>query len=64
MTSTGRVHDHRGSKLLADDAIAADTIAMRREIERQDDAFIAACAAAIKSGNETARGCVGLKVRA
>ncbi len=52
--------NHTGrTKLIAEDPIAVEVLAARREIERQDRAFVVQLRAAILAGAETARGVLG-----
>ena len=59
MISTGMASHTGRSKLIAEDPIAVEVLAARREIERQDRAFVVQLRAAILAGAETARGVLG-----
>ena len=59
MTSAGMASHTNHSKLIAEDPIPVDILAARREIERQDRAFVAQLRAAILAGTETAHGVLG-----
>jgi hypothetical protein len=62
--TTRNIAGHTGrSALINDDPVAIETVAARRELERQDHAFVAQLRAAILAGQETARGCIGLARR-
>ena len=51
---------HTGrSRLINDDPIAVEVLTARREIERQDRAFVAQLRASILAGAESARGVLG-----
>ena len=59
MTSTGMASHTGRSKLIAEDPIAVEVLTARREIERQDRAFVAQLRASILAGTETAHGVLG-----
>ncbi len=59
MTSTGLASHTGRSKLIAEDPIAVEVLTARREIERQDRAFVAQLRASILAGAESARGVLG-----
>ena len=59
MTSAGTASHTGHSKLIAEDPIAVEVLTARREIERQDRAFVAQLRAAILAGTETAHGVLG-----
>ena len=59
MTSTGMASHTGRSKLIAEDPIAVEVLSTRREIERQDRAFVARLRTAILAGTETAHGVLG-----
>jgi hypothetical protein len=52
---------HRGSKLIDDEAIAAEVLATRQQLITQDDAFQAALHRALEAGTETDAGVRGRK---
>lgn len=51
MTSTGMANHAGRTKLIAEDPIAVEVLAARREIERQDRAFVVQLRAAILAGD-------------
>jgi len=59
MTSAGMASHTNHSKLIAEDPIPVDLLAARREIERQDRAFVDQRRAAILAGTEPAHGVLG-----
>ena len=59
MTSAGMASHTNHSKLIAEDPIAVEVLTARREIERQDRAFVAQLRASILAGAESARGVLG-----
>jgi hypothetical protein len=59
MTTAGIVSHTGRSKLIDEDPITLDVLNARREIERQDRAFVAQLRAAILAGTETAHGVLG-----
>jgi hypothetical protein len=59
MTSTGMASHTGRSKLIDADPIAVEVVVARREIERQDRAFVVQLRDAILAGAETARGVLG-----
>ena len=59
MTSTGLASHTGRSKLIDGDPIAVEVLTARREIERQDRAFVAQLRTAILAGTETAYGVLG-----
>ena len=59
MTSTGMASHTGRSKLIAEDPVPVDILSARREIERQDRAFVAQLRTAILAGTETAYGVLG-----
>jgi hypothetical protein len=62
--TTRNIAGHTGrSKLIDGDPIAVEVTAARIELERQDQAFIARLAAAIRAGKESAAGCIGRSTR-